>query len=106
MGHQYPGSAAVSEGDALAQLVAAEVQAWKVSRVGLIVESTIDRIGTGIDGALQRGRRASRTNEFHHLISSAKRDEPITLSRAACSTRRAGSPNGPNRAASSLTRSS
>jgi len=69
-GDQHLDAAPVSAGNACAHLVAAEVQAREVARIGLVAEAAIDRVGAGIDGDVERRRRARRTDQLHRPLSA------------------------------------
>jgi hypothetical protein len=50
--------------DALAQLRIVEIQAGEVARVGVVLEAGVDAVGAVVDGGLEGGQGAGRTEEL------------------------------------------
>jgi hypothetical protein len=54
--------------DALGDGDMVEVQAGKVARVGVVPETEVDRVCAVIDGGLQRGQAAGRTDQLRQSV--------------------------------------
>src|SRR5690606_27524471 len=52
-------------GDGGGQLLAGEIEAGEVARIGFVAEAAIDRVGPGIDGFAIGGRGSGGTDQFH-----------------------------------------